>query len=211
MAIAKSWMPPVLPRLLHALIALLAFVLAGGYAQAEASPSSSFSAEHMSARTDIKSLALHDPDNRLRTLTEFRGSVVLVYFGFTYCPDICPTELARLAELRRLLGNDGGRVQVVLITLDPERDTADILRDYATAFDPTFIALRGTLRETAAAARMFSVVWQKVKGSSPERYTIDHSVYVYALDPKTRLRLRFNPAIRIEQMRDDIRLLLSGK
>lgn len=156
-------------------------------------------------------LDLDDVMGKRRNLAEFHGRVVLLYFGFTYCPDVCPTELVRLAELRRRLGAAADRVQVLFVTLDPERDTAAVLGQYVPAFDAGFIGLRGTPDATAAAAREFRVVYQKVRGSAPDRYTIDHSAYVYAIDPAGRLRLRFDPAQSVEQMTDDVGALLAGR
>lgn len=175
---------------------------------AEPSPVPAFHAEDVSRRGFGGRLSLADTTGRPHSLAEFRGQVVLLYFGFTYCPDVCPTELARLAELRRRLGSAADRVRVIFVTLDPERDTAGILGDYAAAFDPTFLALSGPPEAIAVAAEEFRVAYQKVRGSAADRYTIDHSAYVYAIDPVSRLRLRFTPELSIEQMLEDVTALL---
>lgn len=170
-----------------------------------------FHAEDITQRRLGQTLSLEDPDGKTRTLQEFRGKVVLLYFGFTHCADVCPTELARLADLKRRLGPAGNAVQVLFVTLDPQRDTPAILRDYAPAFDPSFIALSGNPQAIAAAAHEFRVAYQKIPGSAPDRYTIDHSTYVYALDRASRLRLRFAPEQSIEQLQDDVRALLAER
>jgi protein SCO1/2 len=155
-----------------------------------------------------KDFTLEDAAGRTVTLADFRGTVVLLFFGFTYCPDICPTELARLAEVMRRLGDDARRVRVVFVTLDPQRDGPAQIRDYAQAFDPAFIGLRGSPAAIAAAAAEFRVFYQRIPGSAPDRYTFDHTAYVYALDPTGRLRLRFDPGQAVEELRADIVSLL---
>lgn len=154
---------------------------------------------------------LADADGRERSLADFRGKVVLLFFGFTSCPDVCPTELARLAELLRLLGERAERVQVLFITLDPERDTPALLRDYMRAFDARFLALRGDERRTAAAAEEFRVFYRRLEGSAPGRYTLEHSSYIHAIDPQGNLRLRFTGAMPVEAMLADVRRLLGGE
>jgi protein SCO1/2 len=187
-------------------------LVTGTSAQAdERGNSGVFNAEDVGQRNFGRTLNLEDPTGRMRSLSEFRGKVVLLYFGFIQCPDVCPTELARLAELRRRLGPAAGKVQVLFVTLDPERDTADVLREYAPAFDPDFIGLRGNPAATASAVREFRVVYQKIPGRTADRYTIDHSTYVYAIDPASRLRLRFNLDLSIERMLDDVNALLGGR
>jgi protein SCO1/2 len=136
-----------------------------------------------------REFTLTDQSGARRTLADFRGKVVVVFFGFTHCPDVCPTTLAKLAGAMKTLGADADRVQVLLITVDPERDTAAVLGPYVTAFDPRFIALRGTAEETAAVAKEFKVIYQKVAGGTPENYSMDHSAGSYVFDAEGRLRL----------------------
>jgi len=131
---------------------------------------------------------LRDPDGQERTLADFRGKVVLVFFGFTQCPDVCPTALARASEVKQLLGPEGDRLQVLFISVDPERDTPDVLRAYTAAFDPTFLALYGDPARLAETAKEFQVIYQKVPTGSS--YTMDHTSVTYAYDPEGRLRLK---------------------
>jgi len=145
-----------------------------------------------------KDFNLPDADGKMRSLSEFKGKVVLVFFGFVQCPDVCPTTLGRAIEVRKLLGADGQKVQVVLITVDPERDTPEVLREYMKAYDPSFIALRGNAEQLAATAKEFKVFFQKVP--TQNSYTMDHTAVTYVFDPKGRVRL----ALRHEQSAADV-------
>lgn len=136
-----------------------------------------------------RKFALTDHAGKPRSLEDFRGKVVVVFFGFTHCPDVCPTTLAELAGAMKKLGADADQVQVLLVTIDPERDTPAVLGPYVTAFDPRFLALRGSAEETAQVAREFKVIYQKVAGNRPENYTMDHSAGSYVFDAQGRLRL----------------------
>lgn len=156
-----------------------------------------------------RELQLADPEGRVRTLAEFRGKAVLLFFGFVHCPDVCPTALARAAEAKRLLGADGARLQVIFVTLDPERDSAELLREYTAAFDPEFLALRGSAEETRRAAQEFRVFYEKVPTGSS--YTVNHSTTTYVFDPAGRLRLAHSHALGAEQVAADLRLLLAQR
>jgi len=134
-------------------------------------------------------LELPDHHGRARTLADFRGKLVVVFFGFTHCPDVCPTALVQWAEVRKRLGADGERVQILFVTVDPERDTPDALSRYVPAFDPSFLGLRGTPQQTAAAAREFKVFYQKVPGQNELSYTMDHTAGSYVFDGAGRIRL----------------------
>lgn len=158
-----------------------------------------------------KELSLADPDGRRRSLTEFKGRVVIVFFGFTHCPDVCPTTLAELATVKRELGADGQRLQGVFVTVDPERDTPELMKAYAANFDPSFVALRGTPEETAAVARHFKVFYAKVPGKTDSSYTIDHTAGAYIFDPEGRVRLFTRHGSGAPALLHDIRLLLDGK
>ena len=151
---------------------------------------------------------LRDPAGRTRTLADFRGKAVLIFFGFTQCPDVCPTALSRAAEVLRLLGDDGSRVQVIFVTVDPERDSPELLRAYAQAFHPSFLGLWGDLEQTAATAADFRVVYRKVPTGSS--YTMDHTAISYVFDPQGRLRLAVRHADPARQVADDLASLLSG-
>jgi len=143
-----------------------------------------------------------------RSLADFRGKLVVVFFGFTQCPDVCPTTLADLAEVKKRLGAAGDQLQVVFITIDPERDTADVLRQYVAAFDPGFVALRGSAEQTAATAKEFKIFYQKVPGSTPTSYTMDHTAGGYVFDKQGRVRLFMRHATGIDDMTADLRRLL---
>jgi protein SCO1/2 len=136
-----------------------------------------------------RSLELADPTGRRRSLADFRGKVVVLFFGFTNCPDVCPTALADLARVVERLGADGARVQVLFVTVDPERDTAAVLEKYVTAFHPSFIGLRGSAEETARTAAEFKLHYQQQSGHGSPLGMVDHGAGVYIFDPAGRLRL----------------------
>lgn len=152
---------------------------------------------------------LHDPEGHERSLAEFRGKVVLIFFGFTQCPDVCPTALARAVEVRRALGDDGRRLQVIFVTVDPERDTPAVLRAYLQAFDAEFLGLSGDLAQTEATARDFRIFYQKVPTGSS--YTMDHTALSYAFDPAGRLRLAIRHAETAASVAADVKLLLKER
>ena len=136
-----------------------------------------------------REFALQDASGKTRTLADFRGKAVVVFFGYTQCPDVCPTTLSTLAETMKLLGPDADRVQVVFITIDPERDTPAMLGEYVPAFDKRFIGLAGDAAATERVAKEFKVIYQKQPGATPDTYTVDHSAGVFLYDPQGRLRL----------------------
>lgn len=153
-----------------------------------------------------RSFSLPDATGATRSLAEFKGKLVLVFFGFTQCPDVCPTALSRAVEVRRLLGQQADRLQVVFISVDPERDTPELLREYLKAFDPSFIALRGDADALAATAKEFKVIYQKV--ATPSSYTMDHTALSYVFDPTGRLRLALRHEQSAEDVATDLRILL---
>ena len=153
--------------------------------------------------TDFK---LKDPAGKERTLADFPNKVVMVFFGFTQCPDVCPTALARAVEMRGIMGADADKVQVVFITIDPERDTPEILKAYTEAFDPTFLGLRGDLAETKATADAFKVFYQKVPTGSS--YTMDHTSLTYVFDQKGKLRLALRHDQSAQECASDIKTLM---
>jgi protein SCO1/2 len=153
---------------------------------------------------------LTDFDGKPRRLSDFRGNVAIVFFGYTHCPDVCPTTLSELASAIKQLGPDGGRVQVLFITADPERDTNEILKQYVTAFNPRFVGLRGTPAETAQVAKAFKVLIQKNPGTEPNNYTVDHSAGAYVYDPNGRLRLYVAYGQGAAVFAHDIALLLKS-
>ena len=153
-----------------------------------------------------RSFDLLDPDGRSRTLADFKGRLVMVFFGFTQCPDVCPTALGRAVAVRQMLGADADRLQVIFVTVDPERDTAGLLRNYTSAFDPSFIGLRGDAARTAEVAREFKVFYQKVPTGSS--YTMDHTALTYVFDAKGQLRLAVKHAQPADEVASDLKLLL---
>lgn len=155
-----------------------------------------------------KSFTLTDHNGKQRSLEDFRGQVVVMFFGFTHCPDVCPTTLAELAGAVRKLGPAGEKVQVLLVTIDPERDTPDLLAKYVTAFNPKFLALRGNADETARVAKEFKVIYQKVAGPRAEDYAMDHSAGSYIFDRQGRLRLYVSYGRGADVFAHDIDLLL---
>lgn len=161
----------------------------------------------LTGATYAMDLRLTDPDSKERTLADFRGKAVLVFFGFTQCPDVCPTALVRAAEVKRLLGVDGERFQVLFITVDPERDTPEVLKAYTAAFDPSFIGLYGDLGRTAQTAKDFKVYYKKVPTGAS--YTMDHTSLSYVYDPQGKLRLALRHEQTAQDYADDIRKLLN--
>ncbi len=153
-----------------------------------------------------RSLELDDTQGRPRSLSEFGGRYVLISFGYTHCPEVCPLSLLKAAQVRRALGEDGERLQVLFVTVDPERDTAAILQDYVSAFDPGFIALRGDEAATRRAARSFRVTYRKVP--TEQAYAMDHTMVNYLVGPDGRLRLAFQYDQSPEDMVADIRLAM---
>jgi protein SCO1/2 len=151
---------------------------------------------------------LTDHNGKQRSLEDFRGQVVVMFFGFTHCPDVCPTTLAELAGAVRKLGPAGEKVQVLLVTIDPERDTPELLAKYVTAFNPKFLALRGNAEETARVAKEFKVIYQKVAGPRAENYSMDHSAGSYIFDRQGRLRLYVGYGRGADVFAHDIELLL---
>jgi protein SCO1/2 len=156
-----------------------------------------------------RDFALTDVGGARRTLADYRGKVVVLFFGYTHCPDVCPTTMAQLAQARKLLGTEAGRVQVLFVTLDPERDTPQLLGRYVPAFDPSFIGLTGTSAQIEAAAREFKVFFQKVDGRTPESYTLDHTSGSFVFDPQGHVRLYVRDASTPEQTASDLKRLLS--
>lgn len=152
---------------------------------------------------------LTDVDGRERTLIDFRGKAVMLYFGFVQCPDVCPTALARAVETRRLLGAAGERLQVIFVTVDPERDSAEVLKSYMAAFDPSFIALSGDAQRTRETADHFKVYYKKV--ATGQSYTMDHSAVSYVFDPAGQLRVVLRHEQTAQDYAHDIALLLNTR
>jgi len=153
-----------------------------------------------------KSLELTDHTGRPRKLEDFRGKAVVVFFGFTHCPDVCPTTLAELSAAIKSLGKDAERVQVLFVTVDPERDTKDVLAKYVTAFDPSFLGMYGDDAATRRVAKDFKIYYEKRK--TGDSYSVDHSGQTYVIDPQGRLRLFVRHERIASDLPDDLRTLL---
>ena len=135
-----------------------------------------------------KNWALSDAHGQKRTIGDFAGKVVVVFFGFTQCPDVCPTTLQELAEAKAMLGAQSDKLQGIFVTVDPERDTPQVLRAYTEAFDPAMVALTGSLEQIEAVAKDFKVFFKKVPGKLPGTYSVDHSAGIYMYDTQGQLR-----------------------
>lgn len=157
-----------------------------------------------------KELALTGHDGKPRKLADFRGKAVILFFGYTHCPDICPTTLADMGAVMKKLGKDAARVQVLFVTLDPERDTPEVLARYVPAFDPGFLGLAGDAAATQRAAKEFRIFYEKRPGGAPGAYTVDHSGQSYVLDPQGRLRLFVRHDRIAQDLADDLRVLLGS-
>ena len=157
-----------------------------------------------------RTLALTDQDGKSRTLADFKGKVVVVFFGYTQCPDVCPTTMAELAQVKKSLGKDGERLQGIFVTVDPERDTAAVLKGYMGSFDPSFVALRGTVEQTKEVAKEFKVFFAKVPGRTPDSYTMDHTAGSYVFDSNGKLRLFVRYGSGSDALAADLKTLLAA-
>ena len=155
-------------------------------------------------------LELPDADGKLRSLADWKGKATVVFFGYTQCPDVCPTTMAELAQIRSLLGADGARLQTVFVTIDPERDTPEILKAYVANFGPDVVALRGNAEQTTTAAKEFKIFYAKVPGKTPGSYSMDHSAASFVFDPSGRVRLFVPYGADPKVLAGDIRQLLAG-
>ena len=158
-----------------------------------------------------KELALTDHHGQPRRLADFKGKAVVVFFGYTQCPDVCPTTLSSMQAVLSALGDAASRVQVLFVTLDPTRDSAQLLAEYVTAFHPSFIGLHGDEATTAAVAKDFKVFYARQAGTTPGSYSIDHSTGSYVFDPQGRLRLLVRHGETPDNVAADLKLLLAGK
>lgn len=180
-----------------------------GFALAACAPEGAkFKSSDVTGASFGRELALKDPSGNTRTLADFRGKAVVVFFGFTQCPDVCPTTLSVLAETMKQLGPDADRVQVLFVTVDPERDKPQLLAEYAPAFDKRFLGLWGDADATEKVAKEFKVIYQKSPGATPSSYTVDHSSGVFLFDPQGRLRLYARHGQGPEVFAHDLRELL---
>lgn len=158
-----------------------------------------------------KDFNLVDHTGKRRSLVDFHGKAVALFFGYTHCPDVCPTTLGEMAQTLKQLGKNADKVQVLFVTLDPVRDTPAVLAQYVPSFNPAFLGLTGTEAEVAVVAKAFKVFYQKQESSSKMGYTLDHSANTFVFDPQGRLRLMYSFGRGVAPMVNDINQLLSGK
>jgi protein SCO1/2 len=189
-----------------AAIAVLAWALAGCGGR-----NPQFKATDITGAEFGKDFELADHNGKTRRLADFRGKAVALFFGYTQCPDVCPATLAEFAAALKQLGNDADRVQVLFVTIDPERDTQALLAQYVPAFNPAFLGLRGDAEATARTAKQFRVFFQKQAGKTAEGYTMDHSAGTYIYDQRGRLRLYAKYGEGADALVHDLRLLLAEK
>lgn len=194
--------------------ALLLSIVVGGLAGCDklgiSMPSNTQSFQGVDITGANYKFALSDQNGQTRTPEDFKGKVVAVFFGYTQCPDVCPTALAELAQVKKALGKDGDRLQGVFITVDPERDTPALLKSYVANFDPDFVALRGTLEQTTATAKEFKVFFAKSPGKTPDAYTVDHTAGTYLFDTKGQVRLFERYGSGLEPLTADVKALLAA-
>lgn len=169
-----------------------------------------FKSTDVTGASFAQDLRLKDHLGNLRTMKDFKGKIAVVFFGFTQCPDVCPTSMTTMAEVKRLLGTQGDRLQVLFVTVDPERDTQELLKAYMANFDPSFIALRPEPDQLKDVAAGFKIYYKKVPGSTATSYTMDHSAGKYIFDTEARVRLFSAYGTDAATIASDIQILLSA-
>lgn len=175
------------------------------------SPAPQFNATDLTGADYGADFALTDHNGKPRHLADFKGQAVVMFFGYTQCPDVCPSNMGVLADVMKQLGTDASRVQVLFVTIDPERDTRDLLAQYVPAFHPSFLGLSGDAAATMTVAKSFKAFYQKQAGTTTESYTMDHSAGSYVFDPSSRLRLYIRHGAGAQSIAQDIKALLNGK
>ncbi|MBP6645432.1 MAG: SCO family protein [Burkholderiaceae bacterium] len=186
----------------------VASVLGAVSACSESKPQ--FKAIDVTGADFAKDFVLTDHNGQTRTMADFKGKIVVIFFGYTQCPDVCPTSMTELAEVKKLLGSDGDKLQGLFVTVDPERDTAEMLKAYMGNFDPTFLALRAESAKLEPIAKHFKIYYKKVEGKTPTSYTMDHSAGSYVYDPQGRVRLFTRYGSGAAALASDIALLLKS-
>ena len=171
-------------------------------------PKPAFKAVDITGADYAKELNLTDQNGQVRKLKDFSGKLVVVFFGYTQCPDVCPTTMQELAEVKGLLGPDGDKLQAVFVTVDPERDTTELLKAYVENFDASFVALRPTQEQLPAITKEFKIYFKRVEGKTPTSYTMDHSAGSYTFDTQGRVRLFNRYGMGAQALADDFKLLL---
>ncbi|MDP9929561.1 SCO family protein [Variovorax paradoxus] len=173
-------------------------------------PRPSFNAVDITGADYAKDFSLKDADGKVRTLADFKGKVVVLFFGYAQCPDVCPTTMTEMAQVKQQLGSDGDKLQVLFVTVDPARDTPEVLKAYMGAFDPGFVALIPTADQLATIAKDFKVYFKKVEGKTPTSYSMDHSAASFVYDTQGRLRLYARYGAGVAPMVSDVKALLKS-
>ena len=173
-------------------------------------PKPSFNAVDITGADYARDFSLKDADGKVRTMADFKGKVVVLFFGYAQCPDVCPTTMTEMAQVKQQLGSDGDKLQVLFVTVDPARDTPEVLKAYMGAFDPSFVALIPTPEELTATAKDFKVYFKKVDGKTPTSYSMDHSAASFVYDPQGRLRLYARYGAGVPSMVSDLKALLGS-
>jgi len=171
-------------------------------------PKAAFKGVDITGADYAKELNLPDQNGQVRKIKDFSGKLVVVFFGYTQCPDVCPTTMQELAEVKRLLGADGDKLQAVFVTVDPERDTTELLKAYVENFDASFVALRPTPEQLPLIAKEFKIYFKRVEGKTPTSYTMDHSAGSYTFDTQGKVRLFNRYGMGPEALAHDFKLLL---
>ncbi|MDP3709396.1 MAG: SCO family protein [Polaromonas sp.] len=205
-----SLMLPSRRRAVKSLAGAVALAMTAGLLTACSADKPQFKSIDLTGADYAQGFSLTDQDGQVRTLKDFAGKIVVVFFGFTQCPDVCPTSLTELAQVKKLLGPDGDKLQAIFVTVDPERDTPELLKAYMGNFDPSFLALRPTLAQLPEVAKDFKIYYKKVEGKTPSSYSMDHSAGSYVFDGKGRVRLYTRYGSGAESLASDIRLLLKN-
>jgi protein SCO1/2 len=182
---------------------------AGGLISACSPNAPKFTAIDITGADYAKDFSLPDHNGKVRTLKDFQGKVVMMFFGYTQCPDVCPTSMSEMAEIKKLLGPDGDRFQGLFVSVDPDRDKPEMLKAYMGNFDPSFLALVTTPEKTAAVAKEYKVYYKKVDGPTETSYTVDHTAGSYVYDTQGKLRLFTRYGTKPELTVADLRILLN--
>ena len=188
-----------------------AALAAGLFVSACSNEGPAFTGVDITGATYAQNFDLTDHNGQRRSLADFKGKVVVVFFGFTQCPDVCPTTLTELAQVKAALGADGDKLQGLFVTVDPQRDTPEIMRAYMSHFDPSFLALYADDGKLEQVAKDFKIYYKKVDGPTPTSYTLDHSAGSYVYDTAGRLRLYSRYGTSVEALTQDIQNLLAGQ
>lgn len=190
-------------------LVLAAALLLTGCERQDGASAPSFAGVNITGAEYARELKLPDAEGRMRSLADFKGKVLVVFFGYTQCPDVCPTTMAELAAVKQQLGADGKRVQGIFVSVDPERDTAELLKAYVANFDADFVALRGTPEQVKLAAKEFKVYYNKVPGKTEQSYTVDHTAASYLFDTEGRVRVFERYGSGAAVLTQDLKILLA--